>query len=138
MLSQDLVDSLFPPGLPEPAHWEERYPPRDLPAGAEVTRFAPSPTGGLHIGGVYTATINQDIAWHSGGVYLVRIEDTDRSRYEAAAASQFEVGFAHFGIIPDEDDSRGAYGPLHPVRAAADLPDIRAGAAAAGQGVPVL
>jgi len=111
MLSQDLVDSLFPSGLPETAHWEERYPPRDLPPGAEVTRFAPSPTGGLHIGGVYTATINQDIARHSGGVYLVRIEDTDRSRYEAAAASQFEVGFAHFGITPDEDDSRGAYGP---------------------------
>ena len=111
MLSQGLVDSLFPSGLPEPEHWEERYPPRDLPAGAEVTRFAPSPTGGLHIGGVYTATINQDIARHSGGVYLVRIEDTDRSRYEAAAASQFEVGFAHFGISPDEDDSRGAYGP---------------------------
>jgi glutamyl-tRNA synthetase len=111
MLSQDLVDSLFPSGLPAPEDWELRYPPRELPAGAEVTRFAPSPTGGLHIGGVYTATINQDIAQHTRGVFLVRIEDTDRSRYEAEAASQFEVGFAHFGITPDEDDSRGAYGP---------------------------
>lgn len=111
MLSQDLIDSLFPSGLPEPEHWERRYPPRDLPAGAEVTRFAPSPTGELHIGGVYAATINQDVARHTGGVFLVRIEDTDRSRYEEAAARQFEAGFAHFGIAPDEDDSRGAYGP---------------------------
>lgn len=111
MLSRDLIDSLFPYGLPEPEHWEQRYPPRDLPPGAEVTRFAPSPTGGLHIGGVYTAMINQDIARHTGGVFLVRIEDTDQARYDEAAASQFEAGFAHFGIAPDEDDSRGAYGP---------------------------
>jgi glutamyl-tRNA synthetase len=111
MLSQDLIDSLFPSGLPEPEHWERRYPPRELPAGAEVTRFAPSPTGFLHIGAVSTAMINQDIARHTGGVYLVRIEDTDRSRYEEDAASEFEAGFAHFGIIPDEDDEHGAYGP---------------------------
>src|ERR1043166_8149339 len=44
MLSQDIVDSLFPPDLPEPDHWEYRYPPRDLPEGAKVTRIAPSPT----------------------------------------------------------------------------------------------
>jgi len=111
MPSQELIDSLFPSGLPDPAHWEERYPPRALPAGAEVTRFAPSPTGFLHIGGVYTAMINLDIARHSGGVYLVRIEDTDRTRYEEDAASQLEAGFAAFGIAPDEDDTNGAYGP---------------------------
>ena len=45
MLSAELIDSLFPAGLPATSHWEERYPPRSLPAGAEVTRFAPSPTG---------------------------------------------------------------------------------------------
>jgi glutamyl-tRNA synthetase len=111
MLSQDLIDSLFPSGLPEPEDWELRYPPRELPAGAEVTRFAPSPTGFLHIGGVYAAMINQDVARHTGGVFLVRVEDTDRARFEEDAASQFEAGFAHFGITPDEDDSRGAYGP---------------------------
>ena len=111
MPSQELIDSLFSSGLPDPAHWEERYPPRALPAGAEVTRFAPSPTGFLHIGGVYTAMINLDIARHTGGVYLVRIEDTDRTRYEEDAASQLEAGFAAFGIAPDEDDTNGAYGP---------------------------
>jgi glutamyl-tRNA synthetase len=111
MLSQDLIDSLFPDGLPEPGHWEERYPPRALPAGAEVTRFAPSPTGFLHIGSVYTAALDLDVAHHTGGVYLVRIEDTDQARFEESAASQFEAGLAHFGITPDEDDSKGAYGP---------------------------
>jgi len=111
MLSQDLIDSLFPPSLPEPSDLEVRYPPRDLPGGAEVTRFAPSPTGFLHIGSVYTAILDIDVAHHSGGVYLVRIEDTDQARFEESAASQFEAGFAHFGILPDEDDSKGAYGP---------------------------
>jgi glutamyl-tRNA synthetase len=111
MLSQDLIDSLFPDDLPEPGYWEERYPPRAVPAGAEVTRFAPSPTGFLHIGSVYTATLDLDVAHHSGGVYLVRIEDTDQSRFEEGAASQFEAGFAHFGIGPDENDLSGRYGP---------------------------
>jgi glutamyl-tRNA synthetase len=111
MLSQDLIDSLFPDDLPEPGYWEERYPPRALPAGAEVTRFSPSPTGFLHIGGVFTAALDQDVAHQSGGVYLVRIEDTDQSRLDESAASQFDVAFAHFGIGPDESDLSGRYGP---------------------------
>jgi glutamyl-tRNA synthetase len=111
MLSQHLIDSLFPPDLPEPAHWERRYPPRDLPEGAEVTRFAPSPTGYLHIGGVYTAMIDKDIARHSGGRYLVRVEDTDQARVTEGAAEQFAEGFGYFGIGPDEDDATGGYGP---------------------------
>src|SRR5215469_16195395 len=111
MLSQDIVDSLFPSDLPEPEHWESRYPPRELPPGAEVTRFAPSPTGWLHIGGVYSATLNQDVAHQSGGVYLVRIEDTDQARFEEGAASQFQAAFGYFGIGPDEDDDTGGYGP---------------------------
>jgi len=111
MLSQDLVDSLFPADLPEPEYWENRYPPRDLPAGAEVTRFAPSPTGWLHIGGVFTAGVDQDVAHQSKGVYLVRIEDTDQARFEEGAASQFGAAFDYFGIGPDEDEETGGYGP---------------------------
>jgi glutamyl-tRNA synthetase len=115
-LSLDLIDSLFPADLPEPAELEQRYPPRELPAGAEVTRFAPSPTGWLHIGGIFTASINLDVARRSGGVYLLRIEDTDQSRFEEGALRQFEAGFAYFGIMADEADdpevgSRGRYGP---------------------------
>ena len=111
MLSKDLIDSLFPAGLPEPTDWEERYPVRDLPAGAEVTRFAPSPTGWLHIGGVYTAGIDVDVAHQSGGVYLVRIEDTDQARFEEGAVAQFQAAFGYFGIGPDSGDEKGGYGP---------------------------
>ena len=112
MLSPELTDSLFPADLPSPAHWQERYPPRVLPAGAEVTRFAPSPTGWLHIGGIFTASVNLDIARHSGGRYLLRVEDTDQARFEEGALAQFEAGFAYFGIEADESDAAGGgYGP---------------------------
>jgi glutamyl-tRNA synthetase len=111
MLSQHVIDSLFPPDLPEPEHWERRYPPRDLPEGAQVTRFAPSPTGFLTIGGVFTATVDVDVARHSGGVYLVRLEDTDQARVTEGATAQFAEAFAYFSIVPDEDDQTGRYGP---------------------------
>jgi glutamyl-tRNA synthetase len=111
MLSRTIIDSLFPPDLPEPEHWEQRYPPRDLPEGAQVTRFSPSPTGFLHIGGVYAATIDVDVARHSHGVYLVRLEDTDQARVAEGAAAQFAEAFAYFSIGPDEDDQNGRYGP---------------------------
>jgi len=111
MLSQHLIDSLFPPDLPGPELWERRYPPRELPAGAEGTRFSPSPTGFLHIGGVYVATVDVDVARHSGGRYLVRLEDTDQARVTEGAAEQFAEAFAYFSIIPDEDDHTGRYGP---------------------------
>src|SRR6266567_5404860 len=106
-LSRDLVDSLFPQDLADPAELEQRYPPRELPPAAEVTRFAPSPTGWLHIGGIFTASVNLDIARHSCGdygVYLLRIEDTDQARFEAGALEQFEYGFQYFGIKADETD----------------------------------
>ena len=112
MLSVELIDSLFPADLPEPSHWGERYPARQLPAGAEVTRFAPSPTGWLHIGGIFTASVNVDLARHTGGVYLLRIEDTDQARFEEGALAQFEAGFDYFGIAADESDTAGgSYGP---------------------------
>ena len=113
MLSQHVIDSLFPPELPEPGHWENRYPPRDLPAGAEVTRFAPSPTGYLHIGGVYAATIDVALARQTGGVFVVRLEDTDQARFTEGAAEQFAEAFAYFSIGPAEDDTSGRYGPYH-------------------------
>jgi glutamyl-tRNA synthetase len=111
MLSADIIDSLFPSGLPGPEHWQDRYPPRDLPAGAQVTRFSPSPTGFLHIGGVYAATIDVDVAHHSGGRYLVRLEDTDQARVVEGAVAQFAEAFAYFSIEPDEHEPTGRYGP---------------------------
>jgi glutamyl-tRNA synthetase len=111
VLSQSIVDALFPPGLPEPGELERRYPPRGLPEGAEVTRFAPSPTGFLHIGGVYVATIDVDVSRHTGGTYLVRLEDTDQARVTQGAAEQFAEAFGYFDIAPDETDETGRYGP---------------------------
>jgi glutamyl-tRNA synthetase len=109
-----VIDSLFPTDLPEPEHWERRYPPRDLPDGAEVTRFGPSPTGFVHIGGVYVAMIDQDVSRRSGGQYLVRVEDTDQSREVGGALEQFERAFDYFRIQPTEGEGPGGnYGPYH-------------------------
>ncbi|HLQ57609.1 MAG TPA: glutamate--tRNA ligase family protein [Streptosporangiaceae bacterium] len=111
MLEHAVIDSLFAADLPDTDHWARRYPPRQLPEGAEVTRFGPSPTGYVHIGGVYAAMISRDLAVHSGGVYLVRVEDTDQSRSVDDALSQFARAFDYFHLAADEDDEHGAYGP---------------------------
>ncbi|MGH3821770.1 MAG: glutamate--tRNA ligase [Pseudonocardiaceae bacterium] len=111
MLDRAVIDALFPADLPEPEHWERHYPSRQLPVGAQVTRFGPSPTGFVHIGGIYVAMIDRDLAGHSGGTYLVRVEDTDQSREVEGALTQFARAFHYFGIPPDENDEHGQYGP---------------------------
>lgn len=111
MLTSELIDSLFDAGLPEPSHWESQYPPRDLPSGAIVTRFAPSPTGFLHIGGVFTAALAKNLAHHSGGVYFVRIEDTDQAREVPGSREQFARAFQYFQVESDENDSDSKWGP---------------------------
>ncbi|TDV56466.1 glutamate--tRNA ligase [Actinophytocola oryzae] len=113
MLDHAVIDSLFPADLPDPEHWEQHYPPRDLPEGAEVTRFGPSPTGFVHIGGVYVAMIDQDVSARTGGRYLVRVEDTDQSREVVGALEQFERAFDYFRIQPTEGEGNGEYGPYH-------------------------
>ncbi|MPZ79743.1 MAG: glutamate--tRNA ligase [Actinophytocola sp.] len=113
MLDHAVIDSLFPADLPEPEHWEQWYPARDLPAGAEVTRFGPSPTGFVHIGGVYVAMIDRDISARSGGRYVVRVEDTDQSREVEGALAQFDRAFDYFHLEPTEGEGSGDYGPYH-------------------------
>ena len=126
MLSQTVIDSLFPHGLPGPEAWENRYPPRVLPPGGEVTRFSPSPTGYLHIGGVYVAIVDADLAQHSGGTYLLRIEDTDQARVTEGAVDQFADALTYFSISPVEDDLNGHYGPyVQSSRAAIYLTYVR-------------
>ncbi|MFN8052584.1 MAG: glutamate--tRNA ligase family protein [Acidimicrobiales bacterium] len=110
-MNDDLINELLPPVLHETSHWESVNPPRPLPEGAKVTRFAPSPTGFVHIGGVYTASISQSVAHGSGGTYFVRIEDTDQAREVADAASQFDRAFAYFGIASDESADQLPWGP---------------------------
>ena len=98
MLAAEFINTLFDASLPEPSHWESCYPPRDLPPGAIVTRFAPSPTGFLHTGGVYTANLGKNLAVHSAGSYFIRIEDTDQAREVAGSREQFARGFNYFYI----------------------------------------
>lgn len=119
MITSQEIDALFAPDLPEPEHWERRYPPRELPSGAMVTRLAPSPTGFVHIGAIYTAMVNQDVAHRTGGIYLLRIEDTDQAREVEGAIEQFGSAFRYFGLTPDEEDGRGDYGPYRQSRRAA-------------------
>ena len=111
MLEPHEVDHLFPADLPEPGEWEQRYPPRDLPADAQVTRLAPSPTGFIHLGGIYAAMIDLAVAHQSAGRYFVRVEDTDQSREVAGAFEQFGRAFDYFRVIPDEGEGAGDYGP---------------------------
>lgn len=94
----------------------EVYPPRRLPEGAMVTRFAPSPTGFLHIGGVYTALVCERLAHLSGGVCFLRIEDTDKKREQEDGVSGIIRGLSAFGVNFDEGvmidgSEKGAYGP---------------------------
>ncbi|MFB6841698.1 glutamate--tRNA ligase [Streptomyces sp. NPDC056361] len=113
VLDLSVINAMFPPDLPEPADWERRFGPRALPDGAEVTRFAPSPTGHLHIGGLYTAAVARALAHQSGGVHVLRVEDTDRARRVEGAAEEFARLLGAFGLAPDEGGAAGggAWGP---------------------------
>ena len=111
-----LADMLFPDVEKTPEYYEKLYPARDLPEGARVTRFAPSPTGFLHLGGLFAATVAAKTAHASGGVFYLRIEDTDKKREVEGGISGIIDGLAYFGIVPDEgrisqSEDRGAYGP---------------------------
>jgi len=95
---------------------EARYPERNLPDGAEVTRFCPSPSGFAHIGAIFTAMLCQRVARQTGGVYMLRIEDTDKKREVEGSRELIVSQLASFGLSPDEglqsDGSTvGEYGP---------------------------
>ncbi|MDR1571307.1 MAG: glutamate--tRNA ligase [Clostridiales Family XIII bacterium] len=110
-----LPDLLFPDIDREPEYYEARYPARGLPDGAMVTRLGPSPTGFIHLGNLYMAFANERLARQSGGVFFLRIEDTD-DRREVEGAAQAVIGsLGHYGIGFDEGPlpggETGAYGP---------------------------
>jgi glutamyl-tRNA synthetase len=111
----DLAELLFPDVTLTIDDLEKRFPPRDLPSGAEVTRFAPSPTGFLHTGSLFTAMIAYTIAKQSQGVYFFRLEDTDTKRTIAGSASDLIDQLKEFGIVADEgyfpNGDKGNYGP---------------------------
>lgn len=115
-----LAELLFPEVTETPADMEKKYPPRNLPEGAKVTRFAPSPTGFVHFGGLLPTTTGERLAHQSGGVFILRIEDTDAKREVPGAAEALIVTLAKYGIHFDEgaalDENgniidKGSYGP---------------------------
>lgn len=110
--SKELISLIFPNDLLSPEALEAQYPKRDIPHGAIVTRFAPSPTGFIHIGGVYIAVLGKDLTFHSNGVFFIRIEDTDQKRKVDDSKTQFNTTFKYFGIESDENDSNSIYGPF--------------------------
>jgi len=110
-----LAELLFPGIKGTVAELEEKFPPRDLPAGANVTRIGPSPTGFIHLGNLYNAVIGERLAHQSNGVFFLRIEDTDAKREVAGAVSTILEMMHFFGVEFDEgatiDGDNGAYGP---------------------------
>ncbi len=115
--TEELADVIFPDVHETLADLDKKYPPRNLPEGAEVTRFAPSPTGFLHTGSLFTALIAYTVAKRSQGVYFFRLEDTDQKREVEGTGEQLVDQLAFFGIKQDEGymgDNRpekGIYGP---------------------------
>ncbi len=97
-----LADLLFPTVTETPADMEALYPPRTLPEGAKVTRFAPSPTGFVHFGGLFPTTVAERLAHLSGGVLYLRIEDTDAKREVPGAAEELIKTLNRYGIRFDE------------------------------------
>lgn len=117
---QKLAEMLFPDVKLTIDEVEAMYPDRDLPEGAKVTRFAPSPTGFVHFGGMYQAVVDERLAHQSGGVFMLRIEDTDGQREVDGAVEALLNTLDYYGVKYDEGvcfdengkvSEKGNYGP---------------------------
>ncbi len=110
-----LADLLFPDIDKTVDYFEEKYPPRNLAEGAKVTRIAPSPTGFIHIGNLFGALVDERLAHQSGGIFYLRIEDTDQKRKVDGAVELIIDTFKRYGLSFDEgyteDGGVGDYGP---------------------------
>ena len=112
---QALADLLFPDVTATPEELEARFPQRNLPEGAVVTRMAPSPTGFVHLGNLVQGMISERMAHRSGGVLFLRVEDTDAKREVPGAVEVLISSLKHYNIHFDEgatiDGDNGNYGP---------------------------
>ncbi len=107
-----LAELLFPNITATREEIESKYPERTLTEGAKVTRFAPSPTGFMHVGNLESAFLDYIFAKQSNGVFYLRLEDTDQERYVEGASSLVKESLETFSIIPTEGAfAGGAYGP---------------------------
>ncbi len=112
---KELADMIFPDAK-DISYYEEKYPERDLPEGAQVLRVAPSPTGNVHIGTIDQALIATKVARQTGGVFFLRIEDTDQKREVEGGVKQIIEALKSFDLEPDEGmisetEWKGNYGP---------------------------
>lgn len=112
---KDLANLIFPEAK-EISYYEEKYPERNLKEGAIVTRFAPSPTGFVHIGGLYQSLIARKLTAQTEGVFFLRIEDTDQKREVENGITGIVNALKDFRIVPDEgmtseSEEQGNYGP---------------------------
>ena len=99
---KELSELIYPSLAHTPEEYEAMYPPRDLPEGALVTRLGPSPTGFIHLGNLYGAFVDERLAHQSGGVFFLRIEDTDDKRYVENAVETIIGSLDFFDIRFDE------------------------------------
>ena len=110
-----LADLLFPQVTDTPESLEEKYPLRQVPEGAVITRMAPSPTGFVHLGNLVQGLTSERMAHQSGGVLFLRVEDTDAKREVPGAVEVLIDTLKHYGIAFDEgatkDADFGVYGP---------------------------
>ena len=115
MTNKDLADLIFPNLEHDVDYYESLYPERELKEGEKVTRFAPSPTGYMHIGGFYQALTDYVLAKNSGGIFYLRNEDTDKLREVDSAVELIMSTLREYGIVPDEYEYKGEivgnYGP---------------------------
>ena len=115
MTYKELADLIFP-NAKEISYYEEKYPERNLEEGAIVTRFAPSPTGFVHIGGLYQALVARTAAKKTNGVFFLRVEDTDQKREVENGVTGIVNSLKDFDMLPDEGmisdtEEIGNYGP---------------------------
>ena len=112
---KDLANLIFP-NAKDISYYEEKYPARNLPEGAVVSRFAPSPTGFVHVGGLYQALVAKEMTKKTNGVFFLRVEDTDQKREVENGVSGIVNSLKDFDILPDEGmisetEEKGNYGP---------------------------
>ena len=110
-----LAQLLFPDVTMTCEQLEAKYPPRNVPEGAVITRMAPSPTGFVHLGNLVQGLTSERMAHQSGGVLFLRVEDTDAKREIPGAVEVLIESLKHYGIHFDEgatiDGDNGSYGP---------------------------
>ena len=115
MTNKDLAELIFPNLEHDVDYYESKYPERTLNEGAAVTRFAPSPTGYMHIGNFMSTVIDYVLAKNTNGIFYLRNEDTDKAREVEDAVERIMTVLNNYDLVPDEyeynNEVVGNYGP---------------------------